>query len=229
MLDPCKIFRFDTGNLFGALGIDELLLGRRHHQGAGIRRRVGASGDHDLRHLDLPEWLYALHQGESRQGHMFVPQNLDGFWANILEQISIASNRVHRQVESLRDSLFRHTRVERLQDHAVRLDGRDSVHLLVVGVAFVLGRDETWCLDDAEVSQDFNPSVSVEDEVLSSLPWVDAQGFDDADLPNGSEKRTILRRLAHVVAGRSRREQFVEPNGDPFELERSLGWRERHF
>jgi len=95
--------------------------------------------DHDFRHFDLPEWLHALSR-RGCQGYMFVPQNLDGFCAISWRRLRSA-NRVHGQVEAFAIRSSAHPR-RALQDHAVGLDGRDSAHLLVVGVAFVLGRNE---------------------------------------------------------------------------------------
>src|SRR5574338_261919 len=58
--------------------------------------------------------------------------------------------------------------LDRAPKHVVLLNGRDAVDPVVVGVAFVVGGDQTRCVDVAELLQRQQAHVPVEQDVRLS-------------------------------------------------------------
>jgi len=160
------------GYAFGYLGlfrIDKLIDRRGGQQSLRIGDRIIIHGHHQLRHFHLADGLQLFQGPEGVDRAMTVLQQIGDFEADAIEQAAFAADQSHVDIKRLGDSVFGHAGLDRFQDHLVFLNGGQAAYALVVGEGFVIGCDQAHGVERAEILQDLQADMAVEQQIGTPL------------------------------------------------------------
>src|SRR5699024_8153062 len=143
--------------------------------------------DEQFRRLNLPDGLHLAQRAEDGRRAGLVLQDRHGFLADSVQQADLAPDTAEIEVERGRDLLLGDAALDRLADHLVLLDRRETADLPVVGERLVVGGDEAFYLLSTGVLQRLDPQVTVEQQPGGRLVVVphNNRRLYDTDLGDG--------------------------------------------
>jgi hypothetical protein len=94
------------------------------------------------------------------------------FLADSFKQISLLADTGDVDIQYRRDPFLRGTTLDSFYDHKVFLDGGHRVHALVVGVGFIVHRDQAAYVRLSKLPQGFEPDVAIQQPEIVSVDCI---------------------------------------------------------
>lgn len=184
----------DSLDLLWLGGLDQLCLRRSREDRIHIGDGIIVGVDQQFGRLDLAHSLHLAQRVEHCAGRGLVLQDRDGFLTYAVQEADLTPDAAHVEIERERDLLLRHAALNRLSDHLVFLNRRETADLPVVGEGFIVGGDQAFHLARACVLQRLDAHVTVEQQPGGRLVRVpdDDGRLDDPDLGDGGNDLSVL-------------------------------------